>query len=170
MSIKSFVTLVFCCFLAMLSPLKALDHASTSSIAESANLDTVKLEMTFFDGKSFDLKKGNQNATLVIFWVKWCGICKKQLRDLEDIYSDLKQKNIETIGLSIDKNSDITEAKEIVKNYSFANGHLSEVKVFKGFEVPRSIPTIYFLDSKQKIIKIAKGRISKDEIKAIFKI
>lgn len=149
-------------------PLKALDHASTASVIDSNNVDKVKLEITFFDGKFFDLKKSSHNATLIVFWVKWCGICKKQLRDLEDIYMDLRQKNIEIIGVSIDKYSDVEEAKNIAKKFSFASGHLNDARVFRGIEVPNSIPTIYFLDSKQKIIKIAKGRISKNDINAIL--
>jgi hypothetical protein len=87
---------------------------------------------------------------------------------LNNIYELTKQNNIEIIGLSIDKLSEIDELKDFSKNYDFPivlyENSLTTIPY------PNSIPTTYFLDKDYKIFKVISGKIDADEIYEILNI
>ena len=154
-------------FLLLNSNCFAVNHATkTEEIKVSKTLQP-KLEITFLDGKKFNLAQQKNQMTIIVFWAKWCGICKKELKILDKIYQEKKSRGLEIIGISIDNKENFEDVKKISDKLSFGNGFYFDAKKIS-FEIPKSIPTTYFLDKNQQIIKVIQGEIDEDEIEKII--
>lgn len=134
-----------------------------------AKKESIKYQKNFlkiktFDNEYFDLNQNQDKLTIIIFWARWCSVCKKQMIDLEKLHA--KHKNIQIIGLSIDDSQYLDEVKKIAKNYSFKNA-LYEDLIQSSFREPKSIPYSYIIN-KGDIVKTVAGRISKDELEEII--
>ena len=130
-------------------------------------LKNLFFEITFLDGKKFNLAQQKNQMTIIVFWAKWCGICKRELKILDKIYKDKKSRGLEIVGISIDDKENFEDVKKIADKLSFGNGFYSDAKKIS-FEIPKSIPTTYFLNKNQQIIKVIQGEIDEDEIEKII--
>lgn len=162
---KKFSYILFFCFLFLLNikDSNAVNHAKKSQIIENkTNVNNVKIITKLFNGEEFDISQ-NKRKTILVFWVKWCGMCKKQLKNLNKIQEKLLEKNIQTIGISVDNSSDYDDAKKIAKSLSFKNANFYDAK-FINIKQPEAIPTTLFLDENLNIIKIYEGIIDERTI------
>lgn len=165
---KIFIFLIFMIF--NIASAHAITHANDIKEIINKNNETQNINATLInkDYKNFILNKNNYNYTIITIWAKWCSICKKQLKILNNIYESTKQNNIEIIGLSIDKLSEIDELKDFSKNYDFPM--VLYENSLTTIPYPNSIPTTYFLDKDYKIFKVISGKIDADEIYEILNI
>jgi thiol-disulfide isomerase/thioredoxin len=154
-------------FLLLNSNCFAVNHATKTEEIKVSKTIQPKLEITFLDGKKFNLAQQKNQMTIIVFWAKWCGICKKELKILDKIYQEKKSQGLEIIGISIDDKENFEDVKKISDKLSFSNGFYFDAKKIS-FEIPKSIPTTYFLDKNQQIIKVIQGEIDEDEIEKII--
>ena len=154
-------------FLLLNSDCFAVNHAKkTEEIKVSKTLQP-KLEITFLNGKKFNLSSKKNQKTIIVFWAKWCGICKQELKILDQIYQEKKSQGLEVVGISIDDKKYFNDVKKIADKLSFGTGFYSDAKKIS-FEIPKSIPTTYFLDKNQQIFKVIQGELDEDEIEEII--
>ena len=154
-------------FLLLNSNCFAVNHATKTEEIKVSKTLKPKLEITFLDGKKFNLAKQKNQMTIIVFWAKWCGICKRELKILDKIYKDKKSRGLEIVGISIDDKENFEDVKKIADKLSFGNGFYSDAKKIS-FEIPKSIPTTYFLDKNQQIFKVIQGEIDEDEIEKVI--
>lgn len=97
----------------------------------------------------YDIKADKK---IILFWASTCSHCEKEIPEILSKYNDLKAKNIEVIGLSLD--TDINSYLEKIKLLPWIND--SEIKGWYSSYVDtyniHATPTFYILDSKNKII------------------
>lgn len=154
-------------FLFLNSNCFAVNHASKTEEIKVLKATKNKLQITFLNSKKFDLEQQKNQITIIVFWAKWCGICKKELKILDKIYQEKKWKGLEVVGISIDDKKNFDDVKKIANKLSFANGFYSDAKKIS-FEIPKSIPTTFFLDKNQQIFKVMSGELDEDEINEII--
>ena len=154
-------------FLLLNSNCFAVNHATKTEEIKVSKTFQPKLEITFLDGKKFNLAQQKNQMTIIVFWAKWCGICKRELKILDKIYKDKKSRGLEIVGISIDDKENFEDVKKIADKLSFGNGFYSDAKKIS-FEIPKSIPTTYFLNKNQQIIKVIQGEIDEDEIEKVI--
>lgn len=104
---------------------------------------------------------------IVVFWSSTCSHCEKELPEILEKYSQLKNRNIEVIGLSLD--SDKVSYSNKIKSLPWIND--TELRGwYSSYSETYNVhatPTYYILDSDNKII--AKPDHAKDVI-AYFKL
>jgi thiol-disulfide isomerase/thioredoxin len=155
-------------FLLLNSDCFAVNHATKTEEIKVLKNAKNKLQITLLNSKKFDLEKQKNQITIIVFFAKWCGICKKELKDLDKIYQEKKSKGLEVVGISIDdKQNFYDDVKKISDKLSFPTGFYSDAKKIS-FEIPKSIPTTYFLDQNQQIFKVIQGELDEDEIEEII--
>jgi len=162
---KKFLLLLFfsSIYFLSISKLFAINHAKkTYEIENDFNQDKVKIVTKLFDGNNYDISK-IRKKTILIFWVKWCKICKMQLEILNNIQPQLIAKNIQTFGISVDNAQDYEEAKRISATLPFKNANYYDAKLIS-VKQPRAVPTTLLLDENQKIIKVYQGLIDEKQI------
>jgi len=154
-------------FLLLNSNCFAVNHATKTEEIKIAKTSKAQLKIALLNSKNFDLEKQKNQMTIIVFWAKWCGICKKELKILDKIYQEKKPRGLEIVGISIDDKENFEDVKKISDKLSFGNGFYSDAKKIS-FEIPKSIPTTYFLNKNQQIIKVIQGEIDEDEIEKII--
>ena len=155
-------------FLLLNSDCFAVNHATKTEEIKVLKTTKNKLQITLLNSKKFDLEQQKNQITIIVFFAKWCGICKKELKILDKIYQEKKLKGLEVVAISIDdKQNFYDDVKKIADKLSFPAGFYSDAKKIS-FEIPKSIPTTYFLDKNQQIIKVIQGEIDEDEIEKII--
>jgi thiol-disulfide isomerase/thioredoxin len=85
----------------------------------------------WFQGES-DIKLGGNETTFVVFWETWCPHCQREVPKLQQIYTDLKGKGLQVIGVTkVNRSSTDEKVAEFIENqkvsYPIAkeNGELS---------------------------------------------
>jgi cytochrome c biogenesis protein CcmG/thiol:disulfide interchange protein DsbE len=144
--------------------LKNIFSSNNTQKKQSINYQKNFLKIKTLDNEYFDLSQNQGKLVIIIFWARWCSVCKKQMIDLDKFYS--KYKNIEIIGLSIDSSEYLNQVKKIAKNYSFKNALYEDV-IQSSFKEPKSIPYSYIIKNGE-IVKTMTGRVSANELEMVI--
>ena len=101
---------------------------------------------------------------LINFWATWCGPCRLEIPDFNDLYKKYNDKGFEILSISIQ------DTKEQLKNflkaykmdYPVLYGTPSQVqKVVMDYGGVYSIPTSFLIGKNNKIERIYPGAILK---------
>jgi peroxiredoxin len=106
-------------------------------------------------GNLHSIKSFMGKKVIVYFWAGWDARSRQDNRKLVKIYDELKLKNTEIIGVSLDENEVVWKgAVKLDKlpwlNVSSLKGFRSEVK--KSYNVSDELPFYYLLDEEQRIV------------------
>ncbi len=110
----------------------------------SANAANPQLKITQLNGEVFDLEQQKGKITLVLFWAHWCGNCKREMPQLEEVYQKYKNRGFEVIAISIDSKRQKQKVLEEAKNYSYRIAVADDV-IKASFSQPNLVPTYYLI-------------------------
>ncbi|MBB1150699.1 MULTISPECIES: TlpA disulfide reductase family protein [unclassified Myroides] len=110
------------------------------------------------EGKDLSLEEFKKGKKLVLidFWASWCGPCRVENPNVVKLYNGFKDKGLDIIGVSLDKDKDKWEqaiAKDglvwgQVSNLQFWNDEIAAEYGVK------AIPANYLIDEKGQILAI----------------
>lgn len=105
------------------------------------------------DGKTVAMKDLASKVVIVDFWATWCGPCREEIPHLNELYSKLKGKGLEIVGVSMD--TDGTDgvkdfAREFRIQYPIVMG---DEKVAESFGGIIGLPTTFIIDRQGKVAK-----------------
>jgi len=107
-------------------------------------------------------------------WASWCGPCKTEFAHKKELDSLLQKNNIEMLYLSIDRDRDTTQWKNMIKFYNLEGFHIraneelsSELRKLFDKNGSLSIPWYILIDNNGKILKKFASRPSQIEKLAI---
>ncbi len=102
------------------------------------------------------MKLSNINAeyTLVLFWASWCPHCPSLLSAVKEIYDEYRDKGLEVLAISIDKERTAWQDAISKRQYRWIN--YSELTGWEGEAAKEygvwSTPRMYLLDREKRII------------------
>ena len=123
-------------------------------------------------GRNISLSSFRGKYVLIDFWAAWCGPCRKEMPNMVKIYSDFKGKNLEIIGISLDKTRD--KWVDAIKSEQMTWPQVSDLKFWQS-EVAamysvKAIPYTILLDKEGKIIaKNLRGEGLYQKIESLLK-
>lgn len=92
--------------------------------------------------------------TLFVFWASWCGPCRAEHKELNQIFDKYKDKGFNMVGISLD--NDKSKWKAVIRKDKLNWPQLIDIKAFEGklaktYEID-AIPANCLIDKTGKII------------------
>lgn len=94
------------------------------------------------------LLKGKKYMVLD-FWASWCAPCRREIPNVKKQYSLYKDKGLQVVSISIDKNAEAW--KKAVKEEQLQWPNFLSPAVADEYRV-KAVPTMYLLDSEGKVV------------------
>src|SRR5262245_43374084 len=120
-----------------------------SSTAEAAP----QFSFTSLEGKTVALKDLGNKVVIVDFWATWCPPCREEIPHLNELYSKLKGRGLEIVGVSMD--TDGTDGvKDFAREYKIQYPLvMGDEKMAESFGGIIGLPTTIIIDRNGKIAK-----------------
>jgi len=109
------------------------------------------IEGTLLDGKPFSLEANKGKVVLVNFWASWCEPCREEMPIIESYLKKNQSKGFEVLAITMDKPSDLEQAKQIMQNYSFLFSEKKHMD-YSGYGRIWRIPSTFIID-KQGVLR-----------------
>ncbi|HOJ37355.1 MAG TPA: TlpA disulfide reductase family protein [Ignavibacteriales bacterium] len=112
----------------------------------------VDFEIYGTDGKVIKLSNYKNKVVLIDFWATWCPPCRKSIPDLIALKNEMKDKDFEIIGISLDQQTKpdvVPFIKNNGINYPVGYYNKDVINKFGGVE---AIPTIFLVDKKGNVV------------------
>jgi hypothetical protein len=98
----------------------------------------------------------NNHVVIINFWEQWCGPCRKEMPDLQKIYTENNSKGLAIVGI-YSSSSEKSANEFIAENeITFPILYDEKHKLFDAYKV-KAMPTTFVVDSNRKIIRASKG-------------
>ncbi len=143
---------------------ETVDESSAPITFESVDINGTAVTSDIFS---------QSKITVVKIWGTFCGPCIKEMPDLQPLYEELKDKDVNLIGIMVDVSEDqnIEAAKYILdsSNVKFTN-IIPDKNLYEQLisQIP-GVPTTFFIDEEGKIIgEPLVGARSKDDYMKII--
>jgi cytochrome c biogenesis protein CcmG, thiol:disulfide interchange protein DsbE len=109
-----------------------------------------ELVVTALDGQIFDLAKLRGKVVLVNYWATWCAPCRKDMPKLDAFYRRYHDQNLEMIGISVDRDSDLPKVRKVMAKLAYPVAMLKAV-TNDGFGSPAGVPITWIVDTDGKV-------------------
>ncbi|MCI0473983.1 MAG: TlpA family protein disulfide reductase [Ignavibacteria bacterium] len=114
------------------------------------------------NGKNVSIADSKGKVLFINFWATWCAPCKKEMPELSQINTELKDKNFKMLGINVFQRGNQTIEdilKQIPVSYPIVDGNEQLVKSFEkttGAAI-EGVPTTYIVDKNGKIVETIVG-------------
>ncbi|HEX9986419.1 MAG TPA: TlpA disulfide reductase family protein [Thermoanaerobaculia bacterium] len=142
--------------------------ATTTAATETSSGTEIGQQMPaysadYLDGKHFDIANRKGQVVLLNLWATWCGPCRVEIPELEELHKELSGKGFEVVGVSVDEYP-AAEIQKFVDQYKMTypivldpEGKLANVLQ------TTVLPTTVLLDRKGKIVWKNQGLVTKKD-------
>jgi thiol-disulfide isomerase/thioredoxin len=146
---------------------KALPHDPYSAPFQKASkrAKAPDFKTTLLDGKTFRLSNYRGDVVLLNIWATWCPPCREETPELVNLSKKYKNKDVEFLGVSIDK-----QGKSVVEPYvkkyhipypiTIDDGH-----IMQKYGPVMGYPTTYIIDQQGNLRYFATGAVTGKEVK-----
>ena len=134
-------------------------------------LNAPNFSLNSMDDSIFTMDSLKGNVVLLNFWATWCGPCRMEIPDFNELYLENKDDGFIILGIST------SDTKEILKNflksykveYPILYGSPIEVnKISNDYGGIMALPTSILVGRDGRIIRIYPGAILKDYSKDMY--
>jgi thiol-disulfide isomerase/thioredoxin len=117
-----------------------------------------------FNGNSIDLKNYKNKVVVLNVWGSWCGPCRKEASELQELYLKNKDSGVEFIGINI-RDSRVA-AEKFITNFGITYPNIFDrdgVKLlgFKDTLPANAIPSTVLIDKDGKVAARQLGPIER---------
>ena len=105
------------------------------------------IEGTLMNGKPFSLEANKGKVVLVHFWASWCEPCQEEMPLMEAYLEKNKSKGLEVLAISMDKPSELEQAKHMMHGYNFLFAEKKQMN-YSGYGRIWRIPSTFVIDKQ----------------------
>ena len=113
---------------------------------------------------SYTLSKLKNKVVLINFWATWCGPCRLEIPDFNELYNKYNEKGFEIFSISISDTKEqlVNFLKAYKIDYPILYGSSSEIqKIVADYGGVYSIPMSFLIGPDNQILRIYPGAILK---------
>ena len=114
---------------------------------------------------TYTLSKLNGSVVLINFWATWCGPCRMEIPEFNEIYEKYHSKGFEILGISVSDNKKQLKnfSKSFAVNYPLLYGDSKNMnKIMRDYGGVSAVPSSFLINKKGKIVWKYPGAILKD--------
>jgi peroxiredoxin len=120
--------------------------------------------LSSLDDSTYTLSKMKENVILVNFWATWCGPCRMEIPDFNELYLKHHKDGFEILGIAMDgtKRSLKNFTKSYTMEYPILYGNARDLnKVSMNYGGVMSLPTSVLIGKNNEVIHTYPGAILK---------
>lgn len=122
------------------------------------------IKLSDINGQEVNIKDYLGKRVYVNFWAPWSDYCKEELEDIEKLYQETKDTDIEIITVVLDGEEKSIESIIVDRGYNFKVLVEKDSSVAKLYEI-EDIPSSYFLNKDGQLVKKRIGTISIEDMR-----
>ena len=114
---------------------------------------------------NYTLSKMNGKVVLINFWATWCGPCRMEIPEFNELRKSYHEKGLEILGISVSDNK--MQLKNFVKSYAvdypMLYGNAREInKIMQDYGGVYAVPSSFLIGKEGSIIWSYPGAILKN--------
>ena len=116
------------------------------------------------EDSTYTLSNMNDKVILINFWATWCGPCRMEIPDFNELYKKYSDKGLEILGISISDTKDqlINFLKAYTIDYPVLYGNQIDMqKIIIDYGGVYSIPMSFLIGKNNEIKRVYPGAILK---------
>ena len=142
------------------------ESADSKKADESKSADSKKEDVSFpeFSAKTVEGEEISNDVfkdsklTVVNVWGSWCGPCVQEIPELQKLSENMKDKNVNVIGIAQDAGSNFQAVKEVLDKSKVTYQNIIPSGPTEDFVMSlQAFPTTFFVDSQGKIVYAIQG-------------
>jgi peroxiredoxin len=141
------------------------DPYSASLHAASKRIKAPDFTAKLLNGKIFHLSSHRGEVVLLNIWATWCAPCREETPELVNLYKKYKNKEVEFLGISVDKQGEsvvrpFVDKYDIPYPITIDDGH-----IMKKYGPVTGYPTTYIIGPKGDLRYFAAGAVTEKEVR-----
>ncbi|MEU6255385.1 TlpA disulfide reductase family protein [Streptomyces sp. NPDC047043] len=125
------------------------------------------------DGQQLDVADYKGKVVVLNVWGSWCAPCRAEAPNLEKVYSDLKSKGVQFVGINT-RDTSTQNAIAFEKSYGVTFPSLYDptgklmLRFKKGTLNPQAVPSTLVLDQEGRIAARSLAALSEDKLRKMI--
>ena len=143
------------------------DHAYAAEIAQ-VDRPAPELDVRLLGGKLLKAKELRGKVVVNVIWATWSPAARMELRDVQRLYREYRDKGLEVVALSIDENPGEVREFWSKRGYSFPVAMRSDA-FFDHYGRVSTTPMFYIVDRQGTLRHRVAGTIGPEKLEALLK-
>ena len=148
------------------SQVNSSESTDSKKADESKAADSKKEDVNFPEFSAKTVEGGeisndvfkDSKLTVVNVWGSWCGPCVQEIPELQKLSENMKDKNVNVIGIAQDAGSNFQAVKEVLDKSKVTYQNIIPSGTTEDFVMSlQAFPTTFFVDSQGKIVYAIQG-------------
>lgn len=148
------------------SQVNSSESTDSKQADESKSADSKKEDVSFPEFSAKTVEGGeisndvfkDSKLTVVNVWGSWCGPCVQEIPELQKLSENMKDKNVNVIGIAQDAGSNFQAVKEVLDKSKVTYQNIIPSGPTEDFVMSlQAFPTTFFVDSQGKIVYAIQG-------------
>jgi len=129
------------------------------------------LTITTIEGKQFTLKElsGRNRLVVVNFWASWCRPCIEEMPYFEKTHEAYQNKGVAFLGIATQDSASAVRKFVAQNKITYEIAMDDQDKITRTFGGVKVLPTTFFIDNRNNIVKIHKGYLAQKELEKNLK-
>jgi len=158
LAVISFIIVICGCNKQENQDANAASTTNHTAVSESDKLPDFTLKTLAGDEVNLRRLEG-QKVVVVNFWATWCGPCRHEIPDFNDVYSRYRERGVEFLGIAVDESAE-SVVPEFVQDHPISYPVLLGSPDLTFRYGVRGLPTTFIIDRAGKIAKRKIGAMS----------
>ncbi len=174
--IKKFLLVVVLCSIVLIGCDKAdRDERAASNRKQSASGDSAGVSeneklpdftLKTLTGETVNLRRlEGQKVVVVNFWATWCGPCRHEIPDFNEVYSRYRDRGVEILGVSVDQSPETEVPPFLQTNPITYPVLLGSPELTYKYGI-RGLPTTFIIDRSGKVTQRLIGMTTAAKLEA----
>lgn len=145
-------------------PAEQLDPQSAVLYPAQKKAEAKNFTVELISGEEFQLSNHKGDVVLLNIWATWCAPCVEEIPHFVDLYSTYRDKGLEILGVSVDKQGPGVVVPFIKKHEVNYPVVIDDGTIMDKYGPTMGIPTTYVIGKEGDLRYFAVGALTKKEL------